>query len=220
MVVNELHQGTRLKQAGPAFAQRDFDLHDQTNFPITLLAYLDPTIHLKLSYDRRRHDDASMERVRALLIEVLDALAADADAPVSALPTIPAHDLALLRIWNDTQRDYPRDSCIHELFADQVARTPDAVAVAFRSQTLTYRELERRADAVARRLRGLGVGPDALVGVFVDRSVEMVVGLLGVLKAGGAYVPMDPGYPATRLTIGYQRREKLQSSPAASYAII
>ena len=89
--------------------------------------------------------------------------------------------------------------CIHELFETQVERTPDAVAVVFEERKLTYRELNRRADGLAHQFRALGVGPDVLVALFLERSPDMVVGMLGVLKAGGAYVPLDPGHPRKRL---------------------
>ncbi len=201
VVVNELHQGTRLQQAGPAFAGRRFDLHDQTNFPLTLLAYLDPGIHFKVSYDRRRFDEVGMGRLRELLVAVLAAIVADPDRAVGELPTVPASELAVLAAWNDTERSYPEATCVHELFEAQVDRTPDATALVFRGERLTYRQLDERANAVAAQLRSLGVGPDSLVGVFVERSVEMVVGLLGVLKAGGAYVPMDPAYPSNRIAM-------------------
>ena len=101
--------------------------------------------------------------------------------------------------WNAIEAEYPQDRCIHELFEEQVERTPDAVAVVFEDQRLTYRELNARANQLAHYLQKLGVGPEALVGLCLDRSLDMVVGLLGILKAGGAYVPMDPSYPTERL---------------------
>jgi amino acid adenylation domain-containing protein len=105
----------------------------------------------------------------------------------------------LLIEWNDTHRDYPKDKCIHELFEEQVEKTPDAIAVVFEDQQLTYRELNTRANQLAHYLQRLGVGPESLVALCVERSIEMIVGLLGVLKAGGAYVPLDPSYPKERL---------------------
>ncbi len=101
--------------------------------------------------------------------------------------------------WNQTQTAYPADRCIHELFEAQMARTPDAVAVVFDREQLTYQQLHCRANQLAHYLRGLGVGADALVGICIERSIDMVVGLLGILKAGGSYVPLDPDYPAERL---------------------
>ena len=101
--------------------------------------------------------------------------------------------------WNDTAAEYPRDKCIHQLFEEQVARTPDAVAVEYEEEQLTYRQLNERSNQLAHYLRKLGVENETLVGICVERSLEMVVGILGVLKAGGAYVPMDPAYPKDRI---------------------
>ncbi len=101
--------------------------------------------------------------------------------------------------WNETQVPYPADRCIHELFAAQVARSPDAVAVVFKDEQLTYAELNAHAEGLATQLRGLGIGPDVLVGLYLERSLAMVVGVLGILKAGGAYLPMDPKYPQERV---------------------
>ncbi len=105
----------------------------------------------------------------------------------------------LLVDWNNTAADYPRDKCIHQLFEEQVERTPDAVAVEFEGQSLTYRELNRRANLLANHLRRLGVGPDIAVGLCLERSLELVIGILGILKSGGAYVPLDPSHPQERI---------------------
>jgi amino acid adenylation domain-containing protein len=106
----------------------------------------------------------------------------------------------LLVEWNNTTSDYPQDKCIHELFEATVERTPEAVAVVFEGEQLTYRELNARANQLAHYLQERGVGPEVLVGICVERSLEMIVGLLGILKAGGAYVPLDPAYPFERLS--------------------
>jgi non-ribosomal peptide synthetase component F len=95
---------------------------------------------------------------------------------------------------------YPTNTCLPQLIEDQVERTPDALAVIFKDTQLTYRELNARANQLAHYLQQLGVGPDVLVGLCVERSLDMVVGLLGILKAGGAYVPLDPTYPSERIT--------------------
>ena len=100
--------------------------------------------------------------------------------------------------WNDTKADFP-NLCAHELFEQQVERAPEAIAVVAGGQTLTYRELNKRANQVAHYLRKRGVGPDVLVGVCIGRSLELAVALLGVWKSGGAYVPLDPTYPEDRL---------------------
>ena len=105
----------------------------------------------------------------------------------------------LLTQWNATAVDYPRGRCVHELFSEQAQRTPEAIAVVFEDQQLSYAQLEARSNQLAHYLQGLGVGPEVLVGLCVERSLEMIVGLLGILKAGGAYLPLDPGYPSERL---------------------
>src|SRR4051812_24278068 len=102
-------------------------------------------------------------------------------------------DMAIPSEWNDTLRDYPRDACIHTLFEAQALASSESVALTFEQQKLTYGELNRRSNQLARYLRSRGVGPDVLVGLCLERSLDMIVGLLGILKAGGAYVPLDPG---------------------------
>jgi len=106
--------------------------------------------------------------------------------------------------WNATHAEYPRAACIHQLFEEQARRTPDAVALVCGDQELTYRELDARADRLARYLQGVGVGPDVLVGICMHRCVELIVGILGTLKAGGAYVPLDPSYPKKRLAAMFE----------------
>ncbi len=105
----------------------------------------------------------------------------------------------LLVAWNDTATDYPKDRCIHQLFETQARRTPDAVAVVCDDRQLTYAELNARANQLAHQLTALGVGPEVLVGICLERSLDLIVGLLGILKAGGAYVPLDPSYPTARV---------------------
>ncbi len=121
-------------------------------------------------------------------------------APVESRPTLsPEERHQVLVEWNRTETPYPRTTCLHDRFELQAAATPDAEALVVDAERLTYRELNRRANHVAHRLRSLGVGQETLVGIFLTRSVDLVCALLGVLKAGGAYVPMDPVYPADRL---------------------
>jgi amino acid adenylation domain-containing protein len=130
---------------------------------------------------------------------LLEAIAKAPQLLLRDLPLLaPAEGHELLVEWNRTGADYPKDWCIHELFEAQVERTPNAIAVVFEDQPLTYRELNNRSNRVAHYLRKLGVGPGVLVGLSLDQSLERIVGLFGVLKAGGAYVPIDPAYPATR----------------------
>src|ERR1700730_4970864 len=107
----------------------------------------------------------------------------------------------ILEEWNETKQEYPRDKCVPELFEEQVERTPEAVAVEYEGEELSYRELNERANRLAHDLIGRGVGPEDVVGICVERSLEMVVGLLGILKAGAAYLPLDPEYPRQRLAL-------------------
>jgi amino acid adenylation domain-containing protein len=131
---------------------------------------------------------------------LLEGIVANPDQAIATLPLLTqAERQQLLVEWNDTRADYPRDRCIHQLFEDQVQRTPDALGLAFEYERLTYRELNRRANQLAHHLRRLGIGPERLVGICLKRSPEMVVVVLGVLKAGGAYVPLDPALPRERL---------------------
>ena len=119
--------------------------------------------------------------------------------PARCRSSPPAERAQVVEGWNDTARARPAGLTLHGLVQAQARRTPDAVALVFEGETLTYAELDARADALARRLRGLGVGPETRVGVCAERSPELVVALLATLRAGGAYVPVDPGYPAERI---------------------
>jgi len=124
-------------------------------------------------------------------------------APLSAIRTLEVlpkqeREQVLYR-WNETAREFPQDKCVHELFEEQVKKRPDAVAVVFEEASLSYGELNMRANRLAHYLRRVGVKPDSRVAICVERGLEMVVAVMGVLKAGGAYVPLDPAYPAERL---------------------
>ncbi len=142
----------------------------------------------------------TIERWGGHFLTMLEAIASEPEQAVAALPLLTEEEREQLLIeWNQTAREYPRERCIHELFEEQVERTPEAVAVVYEDQQVTYAELNRRANQLAHYLRERGVGPEVLVGICVERSVEMVIGLLGILKAGGAYVPLDPEYPRERL---------------------
>ena len=134
-------------------------------------------------------------------VRLLEAVVREPDKRISALPMLAdAEHQQLLVDWNQTAVDYPRDQCIHTIFETQARATPDAVALEFEGQRLTYKELNARANQVAHHLRRHGVGPEVMVAICVERSLETVVGILGILKAGGVYVPLDPAYPASRLS--------------------
>ncbi|HET7232108.1 MAG TPA: amino acid adenylation domain-containing protein, partial [Longimicrobium sp.] len=142
----------------------------------------------------------SVKRWAGYLRRVLEEMVADESRPVERLALMPESERRLVvEEWNRTEAEHPGDACVHELFEAQVARTPEAVAVVFEGEHLTYAELNRRANRLAHHLAGLGVGPDVPIGLCVEPGVELMVGVLGVLKAGGGYVPLDPSYPEDRL---------------------
>ena len=142
----------------------------------------------------------TIERMAGHYLRLLEEIIADPSKRISDLAILTeAEKHQLLVEWNATKRDYPKDTCVHQLFEEQVEQTPGAVAVVFEDQQLTYRELNSRVNQLAHYLKQLGVGPEVLVGICMERSLELIVALLGVLKAGGAYVPLDPSYPKERL---------------------
>jgi amino acid adenylation domain-containing protein len=143
----------------------------------------------------------TIERMNGHFLTLLEGIITNPSERISQLPLLTkVEQQQLLMDWNNTEVDYPANKCIHQLFEKQVERTPDAVAVVFEGQQLTYNELNCRANQLAHYLQSLGIKPDELVGICVERSLEMIVGLLGILKAGGAYVPLDPDYPIERIS--------------------
>ncbi|MCP4659010.1 MAG: AMP-binding protein, partial [bacterium] len=155
---------------------------------------------LALDYDAELFDAVTVRRALAHLQTLLAAAVADPEAGLAELPLLAAGERhQLVREWNDTRVPYPREATLHELVAAQAETTPEALAVVDAAVQVSYRELDRRADRLARHLRGQGVGPEVRVGLCVERSVDMLVAILAILKAGGAYVPLDPGYPPERL---------------------
>ena len=178
------------------------DVHtfERTNYPLTVAAFPSKELLLEISYDVSRFDAATIQRMLGHLCTLMEGITTNNGQRISELPLLTeAERHQILVEWNDTETDYPKDKCIHALFEEQVGKTPDAIAVVFEEEELTYWELNARANRLAHYLRALGVGPEVLVGICVERSLEMVVGLLGILKAGGAYVPLDPDYPKERL---------------------
>ena len=149
-------------------------------------------LRLRLDYRADLFERDGIEALGERLVRLLEAAVAAPDRPIGSLDILgPSERDTILRGWNDTAHALA-PATLPELFAAQVARTPDAVAVVFEEQSLTYAQLDARANQLAHHLRGLGVGPETVVGLCVERSLEMVVGLLGILKAGGAYLPLDP----------------------------
>lgn len=155
---------------------------------------------LEVQYNSDLFEGATVRRWMAMLETLLEAVTREPDAKLIDLPILPAAEQQrILLEWNATEAEYPRDRVLSDLVAAQAARTPERIAVVCGDARLSYRELDSRSNQLARRLRALGVSKGTLVGVAVERSVEMLVSLLGVLKAGGGYVPLDPAYPKDRL---------------------
>jgi amino acid adenylation domain-containing protein len=157
-------------------------------------------LRLSFEYNSELFRPETIRRMLGHFRNLLEAIVADPDQLVSELPLLrDSEQHQILNEWNGNRIPFPEDSCIHTLFEAQVEQTPAAIAVEFQGESLTYRQLNQRANQLAHALRKRGVGPDTLVGICVHRSFEMLVGMLGVLKAGGAYVPLDPANPADRL---------------------
>jgi iturin family lipopeptide synthetase A len=153
-----------------------------------------------VTYFTRMYDATTISRMIEHYQMLLSGVAANPKQPIAWLPLLTAKERKqVVEDWNRTEPQYPRDKCLHELFEEQVVRTPQVIAVVDEDRQLSYEELNRRANQIAHYLRKLGVGPDVVVGLCMERSIEMVVGVVGILKAGGAYMPLDPEYPAERL---------------------
>ena len=153
-------------------------------------------------YNAELFESASIRRMLGHLQTLLENLIANPDQCISILPMLKEPERHQLLVeWNDTKTDFPFDKCIHQLFEERVELTPQAVAVVYEQQQLTYQQLNRKANQLAHYLQGLGVGPEVLVGICLERSLDTVIGLLGILKAGGAYLPLDPVYPQKRISL-------------------
>ncbi|MEH2238171.1 amino acid adenylation domain-containing protein, partial [Nostoc sp.] len=202
---------------------------EQTNYPLTILLGMPANeLLVKISYDTLRFQEDTIERMLGHLQTIFSAIVTNPQQTVSELPLLTETERHQLLVeWNNTESEYPKDKCIHQLFEEQVELTPDAVAVVFEEKQLTYQELNQKANQLAHYLQSLGIRPEVLVGICVERSLEMAVGLLGILKAGGAYVPLDPNYPAERLSYMLEdsrvevllTQQKLLSSFPSSFRI-
>lgn len=182
----------------------------QTVYPLRLGIWADPQIALNLSFDGRRFTRPAAQRILGHARQIFESIAAEPHQKIAAINLLtPAERHQILVEWNNTDAPFP-DKCVHQLFEEQAQRTPGAVAVASDRESLTYAELNRRANQLAHYLRQLGVGPEVAVAICIERSPAMIVALLAVLKAGGAYVPLDPDYPLDRLRFMLQ-----DSAPAA-----
>ncbi|MBW8310152.1 MAG: AMP-binding protein, partial [Candidatus Paracaedibacteraceae bacterium] len=173
---------------------------EKNEYPLAIIIGPGKQIHLALSYQTKHFNEEFIKRLSDHIKQALREISHHSAKSSQTLPLLTQEEKQQLLItWNDTEVDYPEDKTIHQLFEEQVRRTPDNIAVVYENEELTYQQLNERANQLAHHLRALGVKPDTLVAIAVERSLEMIVGILGILKAGGAYVPLDPSYPTTRL---------------------
>jgi amino acid adenylation domain-containing protein len=194
-----------LRALGGKWQDRHFSVRNQPNYPLVVDACGGRKLVIKILFDRRRFDDDTIQRLLGHYQTVLEAFVRDPQQKLGDIPLLTESERRSLLVGrNRTASDYPRAQCVHQLFAAQAKKTPGLLAVADARAQLTYGELNLRANQLAHRLRALGVGPEVLVGVCLDRCVELVVAWLGILKAGGAFVPLDPAYPKERMAFQLQ----------------
>ncbi|WP_445627752.1 amino acid adenylation domain-containing protein [Nostoc sp. DSM 114167] len=172
----------------------------QTNYPLTLLAIPGEEMTVKIYYDRQRFDANIIDRMAGHFLTLLQGITANPHRTPGELPILTPREQDLLLVqWNATSAAHPINRCIHQLFEEQVERTPQALAVVYENQRLTYEELNQQANKIAHYLQRFGVKPDVPVGICVERSLAAASAILGTLKAGGVCVPLDPTYPSERL---------------------
>jgi amino acid adenylation domain-containing protein len=191
-----------LQSQGDGWKNRDFEIREQPTYPLELSAWAGAELLLRIAYDSNRFDDEAILRMLSHLKTLLTEMVENPDGALSSLAMLTEEERRqLLVTWNDTRRAYPARACIHQMFESQAERTPGAVAVLSGNERLSYRELNESANQLAHHLITLGIGPDALVAICMERSLDLIVGVLAVLKAGGAYVPLDPALPKERLSL-------------------
>jgi amino acid adenylation domain-containing protein len=184
-----------------AMDYRTVDCVERTGYPLTVVVSVDDVVDVKFAYDRARFDAAMIERLAGHFQTLLAGFISGPQARISEVGMLSGVERERLLVdWNDTAGPFPAGRTIHDLIADTAAAHPDAPAVIHGEQILTHAELDARSNRLAHYLRANGIGPEILVGVFLDRTPDLIITLLGILKAGGAYVPLDPDYPQDRLT--------------------
>lgn len=188
-----------LRAQGGAWVNRSFQLREKTNYPLSVGAYGGRELLLNLAFMESALDAPAAAQVLRSLRTVLEGMAERPHVKLSELPVLSAEDRSrVLTAWNDTPREYG-EGTIHQLFEESVARDPEAVAAELGAERLTYGELNSRANRLAHHLRGLGAGPEAVVGMSLERSLDAIVTMLAIWKSGAAYLPLDPALPEERL---------------------
>jgi amino acid adenylation domain-containing protein/non-ribosomal peptide synthase protein (TIGR01720 family) len=179
---------------------RDLRSIERTNYPLSVVVVPGDDLRINIIYDEDRYEEATIRRMLEHYGGVLESFSRNVDRRIAEIDVLTADEKRrLLLEWNGKAADYTENKCAQEMLEEQAERTPDRVALAYEDEQVTYAELNRRANQVGHYLLAKGAGPESIVGICVERSVEMVVGLFGILKAGGAYLPLDPSYPGRRL---------------------
>ena len=192
---------TAMRNKGGNWLNREFEYRGQTGFPLTVIGYLDDELILRIEYDKQRFERETIKRMLGHIRTLLENMTAESvDGPAASIPYVtPAEREQLLFGWNPATECAAVNETIIDRYQAQVDKYPDAIALSYEHENISYKDLDCRANRLAHKLSSLGVAPDVLVGICVERSVEMIVGILAILKAGGGYVPLDPMYPKERI---------------------
>ncbi len=197
-VEKEVQAQSRERNIG--FKIKNVEVYEQTNYDFGVVVIPGKEIALKLTYNTSVYEEENIRKIEGHFKSIADKVVEDAEVKISEVEILTEEERQQILIdFNNTKIDYPKDKTIHQLFEEQVERTPDNIAVVYEDRSLTYRELNEKANQLARVLRGKGVSTDNIVGIMVERSLEMIVGIIGILKVGCAYLPIDPEYPQGRI---------------------
>lgn len=203
------------------FEVEDLYAEEQSNYRFSVSVTLGEKLNLVLTYDGNVYDEVLIDNIEGHLNEVTKQVVSNLNKKIGDIQIISEKEKILFGELNNTNADYPENKTIHQLFEDQAERTPEKIAVVYENVKLTYRELNEQSNHLAAMLRQNGVKRNTIVGIKIERSLEMVIGMLGILKAGGAYLPIDPGYPKERIEylikdsgieILLKKKVKIQSS--------
>ena len=195
-----LQNAPKFKVELPGLALQEIEFESGiAKFDLTLEIIDSGNLYCTFEYDSDLYDEGTIRRMAGHFAKLVETVVATSDEKLSKFSLLTAVEVKQLAEWNNTDREYPRELCVHTAFEEQAKRTPDKTAVIHQKSQLNYRELNELANRLARLLIDRGVRPGVLVGISLNRSIEMVVALLGILKAGAAYVPLDPAYPEHRL---------------------
>lgn len=182
------------------FSLSDVKIFEQTNYDFTITVLPGENLSVKFTYNCFAFDEKEVKAIENHLLRIVDTVVENPNTLIEDIELLSREEQEQLVVgFNNTVAMYPKDMTIHQLFEQQVRRNPDKIAVVYENVSCTYKELDERSNQIARILRSKGVKPDCIVAIMVERSLDMIVGMIGVLKAGGAYLPIDPGFPANRI---------------------